>query len=189
MTTAIVPGSLSAIAQASGKSLAESFLSCDALLLLDESGSMTTADTPSGKTRRQAARDEVIRLQATLPGKIGLFVFSSTVVFCPTGVPLTLDAGTDLYRALEYLKPADGCGLKIIVISDGVPSQPDRCLALARTFENKIDTLFIGPENDSEGGRTFLQKLADTTGGHYAAGSAETIQEQVLMLVDKNGEK
>lgn len=189
MTNAIVPGSLSAVAQATGRNLAESFLSCSILILLDESGSMSTPDTPSGKTRRQAARDEVIRLQATLPGKIGLFVFSSTVVFCPTGVPLTLDAGTDLHRALEYLKPADGCGLKIIIISDGVPSQIDRCLALARTFENRIDTIFIGPEDDNEGGRAFLQQLADATGGHYAAGSAETIQEQVLLLVDKNREK
>lgn len=165
MSNAIVPGSLSAIAQQNNCSLSESFLSCDALVLLDMSGSMESCDTPSGESRRKVATDQLIRLQKDNAGKLALICFADSVVFCPAGFPQDCGGSTRLERALEYIKPADDCGMKIIIISDGSPNSPEQCLNVARTFKNKVDTIYIGPEGDYEGGRKFLEKLASVTGG------------------------
>lgn len=165
MSNAIVTGSLSAISQSTGKSLAESFMNADCILLLDESGSMGSNDAKDNKSRRQVAREEVIRLQKDYPGKIALIVFSDRPVFCPSGIPQTLDGSTNLYDALNYIKPCDNTGMKLILISDGVPSRQEDCITLASTFISKIDVVFIGNETDYQGGRKFMERLASVTGG------------------------
>lgn len=165
MNNAIVPGSISAIAQQNKTGLAESFLNCEALILLDLSGSMETQDTPSGESRRKVATDHLIRLQKSHAGKLALFCFADYTVACPAGFPQDCGGSTNLYSALEHILPYDGLGMKIIIVSDGVPNRKEDCLKLARQFKNKLDTIFTGPEDDSEGGRAFLKKLAEATGG------------------------
>lgn len=165
MTNAIIPGSLQAISQHDGATLAESFLSCDALVVMDMSGSMDMPDTPTGETRRKVATDHLIKLQKNHPGKLALICFADYAIFCPAGLPQQCGGSTKLDRALEYVKVADGAGLKIIIVSDGSPNDPGKCLEIARGFENHLDTIYVGPEDDREGGRAFLAKLASLTGG------------------------
>lgn len=162
---AIIPGSLSAISQQSNKSLAETFLSVDAILMVDTSGSMESEDAPGNISRHDAAEAELKRLQAQLPGKIAVISFSDVAMFCPNGLPIRFGGGTCMAEALKLVKPADDCGIKFFMISDGQPHDKAETLRLAKTFKSKINVVFIGPESDFTGGRAFLEELARATGG------------------------
>src|SRR3989304_2219645 len=96
----VVPGSLLDAAQRNNTSLAESFLSCDALVIVDSSGSMISRDASNGRPRHQAARDELRTLQSSLPGRVGVVVFSSTVQFVPGGGYPELNGGPDPAQAV-----------------------------------------------------------------------------------------
>lgn len=65
--TAIIQGSMSAIAQQSGKSIAETFINANAIIIVDTSGSMDQSDARNDKTRYQVACDELANLQKSLP--------------------------------------------------------------------------------------------------------------------------
>lgn len=162
---AVAKGSLQDVARQSGLTLAEAFMSCDAVVIVDGSGSMMMIDVRPGEplTRHQAATAELARLQAELPGKVAVIAFSSSAEFCPSGFPRYIGGGTDMAAALEFVKVADGCGIKIILISDGEPDNADATLRLARGFTSKIDTVFIGREGAP--GAEFLRRLAAATGG------------------------
>jgi len=188
MNNAIVPGSLSAIAQRYHVGLAESFLNCDVLILLDMSGSMDSHDAPGNRTRAEVAKEDVIRLQNTYKGKIALFCFADYCIFAPGGIPLPCGGSTDMAAALRYVQPADDCGSKIILVSDGMPNDASETLRIAREFKNKIDTIFCGPETDTEGGRAFLEKLAAATGGQAVTSATPgALGEEMLLLIDKSG--
>ena len=182
--TALVPGSLTALAQRENISLAESFLSADALLIVDMSGSMGDDDAPGGKSRYEAAESELLRLQEQNPGKLAVIAFSDTAEFAPTGIPRRMGGNTNLAGALRFVKPADGTGVRFIVISDGQPDDEQAALDVARTFESRIDCVYIGPESDYGGGRAFLKRLAKSAGGHFAQGKAPgLLAEQVTLLL------
>jgi len=183
MSSTIVKGSLAAISKNENQTVAESFLSCDTLLLVDMSSSMEKKDAKDGISRYEAAEQDVIRLQNKYEGRVALVVFSSTVQFCPSGMPIALGGGTDLVQALKFIKPADDCDIKLILISDGEPGSKEECLRVAKTFESKIDCVFIGPENDIYGGRAFLEKFAKATGGSFVSSkSTGTLFEPVEKL-------
>ncbi len=175
--TTLVPGSIGAIAQRDGISLAESFLSADVIAIVDVSGSMAMTDSRGNRERYAVACEELRTLQANLPGKIAVVAFSEQAVFSPSGVPIFQGAGTDLEQALRFVQVADGT-VRFIVISDGQPNDPARALALAHTFTSKIDTVFVGPETDF-GGAHFLQQLAKAAGGRYV------LAEKAVELADK----
>jgi Mg-chelatase subunit ChlD len=185
MSKALVKGSLGAIAEQENKSLAESFLTCDTLLLADMSGSMGAKDAQGGLTRYEAAENDVIRLQNNHEGKIALISFSDDVLFCPNGKPYRFGGSTNLTRALKYIKPVDNIGVKIILISDGLPNQPEKALSVAKTFKSKIDVVYVGDERDLLGGRKFLEKLAKATGGSFSKSDSPGLLEsqvETLML-------
>lgn len=158
-TTALVPGSLQAIAQQSGQSLAESFISADAIILVDVSGSM-------GGTPYEQACAELKKLQADLPGKVAVIAFADRPEFAPSGRPRYIGSGTDLARALGFVHVADGCGIRFIVISDGYPNDADAALKQARKFQSRIDTIFVGTPGDA--GEAFLKQLAAASGGQHS---------------------
>lgn len=162
--TAIVKGSISAIAQASGKSIAELFTSAEVVIIVDVSESMDSHDSRGGESRYIVACEELAYIQANRPGKVAVIAFSSRAHFCPGGVPFFEGGGTNLAEALRYAKIADVPGISIIVISDGEPNDGDEALKIARTYKNKISTIYVGPE-DRPSGRAFLSKLAQATGG------------------------
>ena len=164
ISNAIVPGSLSAIAAQEGLSLAESFVSADAVILVDCSASMDARDSRGGRRRFDVALEELAVLQQRMPGKIAVIAFSSSVQFVPGGQPPFLCASTDLAAALQFAKMADVPGMRFVVISDGDPDDAQGALAIAATYQNRIDTIYVGPESYPTG-RRFLEQLATAKGG------------------------
>lgn len=162
-TNALVPGSLAAIAQQNNASIAETFLNANCVILVDTSGSMEACDSRGNRSRYEVACDELKNLQASLPGKLAVIAFSSDVMFCPSGVPFQYNGQTDLAKALKFAKIADVQGIRFIVISDGEPDSEDAALKVAKTYTNRIDTIFVGPEHGS--GQKFLSALAKASGG------------------------
>lgn len=162
--TTIVKGSLADIAKATNTSLAESFLNADCIVIVDTSGSMSAEDAPGGKSRYDAACDELAKLQANLPGKIAVIAFSDQTMFCPNGQPFYLGGGTDLAGALTFAKMADVDDMRFVVISDGQPQDERAALRVAQTYQNRIDVVYVGPEYDPDG-RDFLNRLAKASGG------------------------
>jgi hypothetical protein len=178
---AIVTGSLQAIAQRDGVSLAESFLNCEILALIDQSGSMDYEDAPGGISRYDAADQELFRLQAKHPGKVGVISFSDDVQFNPGGKPYRYGMGTDMARALDFVRVADGI-CQIVLISDGHPDSEGATLTAAAKFKNKINTVYIGP--DGGGGQRFLERLAAVTGGKaFKSKEVGLLAESVEMLL------
>lgn len=164
MNSAMVVGSLAQIANQEHKSIAETFISCDDVVIVDVSGSMNSPDSRGGRKRYDVALEELAELQRNLPGKIGIIAFSDFVQFVPGGIPPFLHGGTDLAKALRFAKVADVSGMRFVLISDGLPDSEDEALAVARMYKNRIDTVHVGPEGDLSA-REFLERLARTSGG------------------------
>lgn len=165
MDKSIVQGSLSDVAARQNISLAESFLSAKILVLLDVSGSMAMPDAPNEMTRQEYAEKKLTNIQGKHPGAVALICFSNNVEFQPSGKPYWMYGGTDLTAGLEFVKVADDCGLKIVVISDGEPNNEESALYVAKTFTSKIDVIFCGSEGDY--GQRFLSELARVSGGQF----------------------
>lgn len=163
---AVVPGSIGQIAKSSNVSLAEAFLGANTIVLIDISGSMAATDSRGGKTRYDVACEELRNIQASHPGQVAVIAFSCDVQFCPGGTPPPYCiSSTNLADALVFARTADVPSIRFIVISDGVPDSERAALAEAKKFKARIDTVFVGPEGDVEGGRAFLQRLAQASGG------------------------
>ena len=159
-----VQGSIGAMAKLNNQSIAASFMQADVIVIVDTSASMGQRDSRGNNSRYEVACIELMDLQRTLPGKIAVFSFSHDTEFCPGGIPTNQDGSTNMTKALSFVKCADLPGMKFILISDGEPDEPEGTLVIARTFTNKIDTIYCGPENKPFG-RDFLRKLSAATGG------------------------
>ncbi len=184
MTTSIVVGSLADVATRNGQSIAESFVSAEAVILVDVSGSMMGRDSRGGKSRYDVALDELAALQRSMPGKLAVIAFSDSALFVPGGVPPLLGLGTDVAGALQFAKVADVPGMRFFLISDGEPDDERKALDVAKTFAAHIDTIYVGPESDPIG-RACLQRLAKATGGQSATADrvcelATTAQRMLL---------
>lgn len=174
MNNSIIPGSLGAIAADNKTSIAESFVNANAIIIVDTSGSMCQTDARGGKSRYDVACDELKKLQASLPGKLALLSFSSDVMFCPNGIPFNFGGMTDLAKALKFAKIADlSSGMRFIVISDGEPDSEAEAMKVAKTYKNRIDTIFVGSENSE--GQEFLKRLAKASGGQNV--TADRVKE------------
>lgn len=181
-TTAIVTGSLADVANRDGLSLAESFLSCEIIVLIDQSASMDARDAAGRRSRFSVADDELARIQKQYPGKVGVVAFSTYPQFCPGGQPVRFGASTDMAAALSFILPADGLAT-IVLISDGEPDSERDTLAVARRFQSPIHTVYIGPKTGD--GRDFLARLAAATGGKSSTGAevgllADNVEQLLL---------
>lgn len=187
MTTSIIKGSLGDVAQQSNKSIAETFMNADCIVIVDTSGSMNTADSTNGRKRYDVACEELAKLQGSLPGKIAVLSFSDSVLFCPNGLPIYLGSGTDLAGALRFAKVADVPGaMRFIVISDGEPNAESDALKEAKAYQNRIDVIYVGPE-EYPSGRAFLTKLANISGGQaVTADTAQDLAKQAQLLLAGN---
>ncbi len=161
--TSMVAGSLAAVAKKNGNSLAAGFLSVKVLVMMDVSGSMAAVVPGCEKRRYDIACDQLQQLQAANPGDVGVCTFSHKAEFCPGGMPSGIQTTTDMAAALRMLKMADGCGIRMILISDGEPDSEADTLKIAKTFTSKIDTIYVGSEDGP--GRQFLRSLSAATGG------------------------
>jgi len=180
---AIVVGSLSDVAQKSDRGVAETFIDADVVIVVDTSGSMCATDSRGGKSRYDIALEELAKLQRSMPGKIAVIAFSDIAIFVPGGQPPFLSGGTNLAGALRFAKVADVSGIRFVVISDGEPDSRDDALAVARTYRNRIDVIYVGPEEQPEG-RAFLAQLARTSGGQaVTADRMNELAEAVTLLL------
>lgn len=165
IASTLVRGSLGDLAQRGGISIAESFLSADAIVVVDISGSMESEDGRGGQSRYAVACQELATLQERNPGKVAVVAFSDRAQFVPGGRPPsvgTLGAGTDMAEALRFVKVADGL-VGIVLVSDGEPNDESGTLTVARGFKSRISTIFVGPEGGY--GQEFLRRLAKASGG------------------------
>jgi Mg-chelatase subunit ChlD len=183
MSNQIVTGSLSAISQSTGKALSESFMSADVVIVLDCSGSMESHDAPGNKSRRAMAQEQLVKLQANNQGKIALVCFANYAVFSPAGIPVECGGTTNLAGALSYIQPCDDTGMKIIIVSDGSPDDEQKALGIAKQFKTPISCVYTGPEDDREGGRAFLEKLAKATGGTALKSDMPGLLEKEVTLL------
>lgn len=183
-TNGIVKGSLGAVAKQNGQSLAQTFVSCDVVVIVDTSGSMGSQDSTAGRSRYEQACKELATLQESMPGKIGVISFNDTATFCPGGVPLQPHFGTNIAAALKFAKIADiPGGMRFILISDGAPDNPEAAMAEARKYHNRIDTIYVGPESNPTG-RDFLQRLSAASGGQtITADKAKALASSVQKLL------
>lgn len=183
-SNAIVEGSLSAVAKKSNHSLAVGFMDVKAFVMVDVSASMGATDAGGGKSRYDAACEQLERLQGENPGEIAVACFSSESQFCPAGVPVFMNGSTDMVRALNTLKMADGTDIRLILISDGEPDNPQNTLDIAAMFKSKIDTIFVG--NETGPGREFLRDLSARTGGVSITNQTEQLgklSENITRLI------
>lgn len=184
----ITKGSIADIMHKENVSLAESFLSCDVIILFDVSGSMWEEDG-TGKSRFDRGLKELKDLQESLPGKVAIVQFADHPDFMPGGVPSMFisGSGTDMTAALRYIEIADSIpDMRFIVISDGEPNNALTALREADSFTNTIDTIYIGPEDESRwgsDGREFLRQLAARSGGKPVTSAAENIKQEVTLLL------
>ena len=179
----ITKGSISDLMQQDDVSLAESFLSCNCVVLFDVSGSMKSEDG-TGATRFERGLKELKEVQATMPGRFAIIQFADRVNFMPGGVPTmwVSGAGTDLTAALKYAQIADEIpDMRFIVISDGEPDNRLTAKAVAAQYKNRIDTIYIGEETGR--GRSFLTELAEASGGSALSSAAENIQQDIVYLL------
>lgn len=172
----IVQGSLGSIANQEGKSLAETFLNAEVVVVVDVSGSMSTNDAGNGLSRYESACNELAQLQLDNQGKVAVVGFSDFPTFYPGGQPQFMASGTNMGKALEFVKVADVPGITFFLISDGQPTDSggeEYVLRVAKGFQNKIHTIYCGPEGGR--GQSFLARLAQASGG--IAATAEQTRE------------
>ena len=179
--SAIVKGSLSQIARASGRSLAETFVHAKAVVIVDVSGSMGSRDARGCQSRYAVACQELALLQQQHPGAVGVIAFSGRPQFCPGGIPEYEGGGTDLAAALAFAKIADVPGMRFVVISDGEPDDEEAALVNARAYQNRIDTIYVGPESGH--GRDFLYRLSQVRNGSFYAQTVDTLLPTLNQLM------
>lgn len=180
----LVIGSLQDIANKQGVSLADSFMNAEMVVILDNSGSMMTRDTARGISRVDLAQEHLTTLQGKHQGKVALICFADNVQYSPSGLIVNVGGGTDLTNALQFCKIVDGHGMKIVLISDGEPSDENSAMAVAKTYKSKIDVIYCGSETSSYG-RDFLQRLAAATGGQFfkSDNPGELLEQAELLML------
>lgn len=176
-------GSLRETQARKGLTFAEAFLSVEAIVVVDISASMNQKDVAGEGgmcSRWDEAGRQLQRLQHRFPGRLAVVAFSDNAEFCPDGQLPHVKGGTNLYGALEFIAPADGCGIRIIVASDGEPDDPASALALAQKMESKIDAIYIG---SSDCGRRFMRELAKASGGKSLDISVLELEDKITRLL------
>lgn len=185
----IAIGSVQDVAEKQGQDMAEVFGRVKAVLLVDTSSSMNEEDAVidgERMSRHEAAELELRRVQAAYPGQCAVISFSSTVEYCPNGIPVRLDELTAMHLALRLVQPLKGSGVRLILISDGEPDDVPVTLDEARKLApHPIDTIYIGPERSMWGGKDFLRRLSEVAGGrHFVAEAPGLLGAGVIALLE-----
>ena len=168
--------------------LAESFMSAEVIILMDNSGSMGVHDV-AGQSRREVADEQLVELQGRHPGAVALVCFADRAEFSPSGNMIPVGSGTDMVSALSFIRCADGLDYKILLITDGEPNQPNATLKLAAKFASKIHAIYCGPEDGR--GMDFLNRLMRVTGGSLQKSGIELLAASAerMFLLDTGAEE
>jgi hypothetical protein len=187
----VAEGSIKDVAQRENISIEQAFMNAEYIALVDVSGSMTATDSRGGQSRHDVAEEELKKLQAKYPGKLALVCFSSETKFVPSGIPDRMNGGTNLLRGLETIQAVDGAVKLFFVICDGQPDwgQEDECMALARHFTTPVNSIFVGPETDSDA-MSFMRRLAEAGNGQNVnASEIGKLAEPFEIILLEAGEK
>lgn len=180
-------GSIEETRKQRGLSFAQAFLSVEAILAVDISGSMSAKDVPSEGglcSRWEEANRQLNRLQQRFPGKLAVVAFSDAAEFRPDGTLPPIQSSTNLLGALQFISAAAGCGIKFIVVSDGEPASVSETLAYARSLKTRIDTVHIG---SSVRGKQFMEDLARCSMGQAIDESVLELEANIIKLLkEKN---
>jgi hypothetical protein len=161
-------GGLVATPQNIALALVEATMIC----VVDVSGSMETAD--AGKEmnmpRHEAAQNALTRLQERHPGQIAIGAFSSgSIGLVPNGKLPAPNGCTPLHGAMQFFYPtAIQTGKKFVIISDGEPTDDgNKAVEMARYHKYPIYAIYVGNRDDMAGGKAFMRRLADASGGKF----------------------
>jgi len=152
----LIKGSVGYVAKERSIPLPAVLSAVEVVILVDTSGSM-------GGDKIRHARKAMEDIQGRNSGKCGIIHFGSTAEWLFHGILPAAGGSTNLAKALSLAKDMDGL-VKYIVISDGYPDNPDRALAIAKTYSSQIDTIFIGDDRDTAG-KNFLLSLSRVSSG------------------------
>jgi uncharacterized protein with von Willebrand factor type A (vWA) domain len=176
-------GSIEETRKQRGLSFAEAFISVEAILIIDHSGSMSTSDvvTEDGRCSRwDEANRQLQRLQSRFPGRLAVVAFSDSAEFRPDGTLPPIQSSTNLRDALSFISPADGTGIKLIVCSDGRPDDEEGALRVASGLESAVNTIFLGADPR---GRDFMQRLANLTKGKAVVKAVDLLEKSIVLLL------
>lgn len=163
-TYEIVPGSIAHTALAHGGALP---LPPVMVVILDVSYSMDERDAIyNGQRCRRidAAKAQLIEIQAKFPGQVAIIAFSDEAEAVPGGVAPEPNGWTNLHLALEMARAADTGAMKFCIISDGLPQQTELVYREAEKFSVPLDVIYVGRQPE---GRAFMQEFAAKTGGQF----------------------
>lgn len=158
----IVPGSIAAMVEA-GQMTKPPIM----VIMIDISSSMNEMDARykgARVSRYEAAKHQLIELQARYPGQIAIIAFGDEATACPGGVPPLPSGWTQLHLALKMAREADTGQMKFLIISDGLPQQQYQVEAEAELFTVPIDVILVGKDTNGE---RFLGEFAAKTGGTF----------------------
>src|SRR6266545_6420216 len=163
-TFEIVPGSIAQTALENGGQLPAPPVM---VVILDVSYSMDERDAMyNGQRCRRidAAKQQLIEIQARFPGQVAIIAFSDEAEAVPGGVPPEPNGWTNLHLALELARAADTGAMKFCIISDGLPQMQELAHREAEKFSVPLDVIFVGNQQD---GRRFMQDFAQQPGGQF----------------------
>lgn len=145
----------------------------NAILLLDISGSMNEK-MPDGKSKIEHLQKAVKEINAE---DIAWVAFSDDVYSGSNGQTIFKkndripdpQGGTELHKGFIHLINNRNLGFeKVILISDGWPFTPEKAISQANNLRIPVDVIYIGTD---EYGKSYMQKLADNTGGKMVVAS------------------
>lgn len=168
------PGSLAEIAggiTANPHKMAMALKNADLLVLVDCSSSMSQRDAGpnADQVRHDAAQECLDILQNEFPGRIAVGAFNSeSHGLIHTGVLPKPAGSTPLSLALDFFFPkVKAMGMKFVVISDGEPDDPAKCISIGKREAYPTYCIFVGDRNDPARGQDFLRRLSEVTGGTF----------------------
>lgn len=152
-------------------------LGASTVILADVSGSMKERAMEGTKIAR--LKDALKAIWAETPGAVLIaFSFDARRVETPKDLPEP-SGGTDLHLAL--MEASRLAAAQVIVISDGRPSDPERCLEIAAEIPGTIDALYIGPETDVEAIQ-FMHRLGRAGAGDVVVADLTKVKSIVAPL-------
>jgi len=163
-TFEIVPGSIAQTALANGGELPAPPVM---VVILDVSYSMDERDAMyNGQRCRRidAAKAQLIEIQARCPGQVAIIAFSDEAEAVPGGVAPEPNGWTNLHLALAMARAADTGSMKFCIISDGLPQQTELVYCEAEKFSVPLDVIYVGKQPE---GRAFMEDFAKKTGGQF----------------------
>lgn len=130
----------------------------DRIIIIDHSGSMHDM-TRSGRSKADLAQEALDYVQRAYPGRTLIIAFDNTPKMCLDGKVPAPSGSTAMHLALDMAKNFDGTDVEFILISDGEPDLPQVALSVASTFEDPINTIFIGDDHNIRA-RDIMNQLA-----------------------------